>query len=187
MLVIIIVLWLCVIMLVLLQDAIEEDQGFPMHHSTLTEITTIKIYRYSPLIAIKSKRQTYLCGWRRHEVVQTVTKCFYTNTEYLCYFFLAFMESLGTCGDEHSSCTQIYVKREQISVYWSWVMLVVLQSMIEEHQSQQSNATLHMKQDINSIENQTLEHQSISDLDVELDTDIDLDVRTCITLSIACL
>ena len=37
--------WLCE-MLVLLQDGMEEDKkiraGFPMHHSTLTEITTIQ-------------------------------------------------------------------------------------------------------------------------------------------------
>ena len=33
------VLWSCV-MLVLLYDVIEEDKGFPMHYSTLTEITT---------------------------------------------------------------------------------------------------------------------------------------------------
>jgi len=41
-------LWLYAI-LVILQDVMKEDKkkiraGFPMHHATLTEITTIKIY-----------------------------------------------------------------------------------------------------------------------------------------------
>ena len=34
------VLWLCAT-LVVLQDVVEEAEGFPMNNSTLTEITTI--------------------------------------------------------------------------------------------------------------------------------------------------
>ena len=36
--------------------------------------------------------------------------------------------------------------------YWLYAMLVILQSMIEEHQSCISNAPLHMKQEVNRTE-----------------------------------
>ena len=48
------VLWVCA-MLVLLQDVIEEDKGYLMHHSTLTEITKIR-FRETSTLYNSSKR-----------------------------------------------------------------------------------------------------------------------------------
>ena len=45
-------------------------------------------------------------------------------------------------------------------------MLVILQDMIEEHQSCKSNAPLHMKQDTTSIEKKPLEIASNLDIHI---------------------